>query len=167
MTGWGSRNSANEKRCSTRPLRLRSALFVLPLCVPLLLAASQARSNEIRVVFRFDDPSARTDIGRELRVVEAFRRHGMNCTFAVIPYVAAGDLRDMAAQEYLPLPEEKAEALAAAAREGVLEIAQHGYSHQASALVNGEYSEFTNVDYDKQLRRIEEGKRSPGEPTRQ
>ena len=136
-------------------MRLHTIALVLTVCVSPVLATAQVRSDEIIVVFRYDDPSAKSDINLERSVIEAFRLHDMRCTFGVIPFVCAGDVHDSGPQECLPLQGNIADMLASAAREGILEI----YSHQANVPVHGEYSEFAYLDYDDQVRKIEEGRR--------
>jgi len=118
-----------------------------------------ATSKHITVVFRYDDPSAKSDFEPERRVIEAFRQHNMCCTFSVIPFVCAGDSHDPSPQKELVLPQDKARFLAAMAQEGVLDIAQHGYSHQNNGLVDEGWSEFASLDYEDQFRKIQKGKR--------
>jgi len=111
----------------------------------------------ITVVFRYDDPSAKTNTDIEGQLIAAFRQYNMCCTFAVIPFVVR-DVHDPKPQEYLPLPEERAQLFAGAAREGVLEIAQHGYSHQTNGLQAEGYSEFAGLKYEEQVQKIKKGK---------
>jgi len=126
--------------------------FTAILCV--LLSADFCAAvvpERITVAFRYDDPSAKTNTDIEDQVIAAFRQYNMCCTFAVIPFVCAGDCHDPGPQEYLPLPVEKAEMFVAAVREGVLEIAQHGYQAE-------DYSEFAGLNYEEQVQKIKKGK---------
>jgi peptidoglycan/xylan/chitin deacetylase (PgdA/CDA1 family) len=93
-------------------------------------------------------------------VIEALRKHGMRCTFGVIPFACARDCHSNDPQELVPLSK-KASALAYAVEEGVLEVAQHGYSHQTvrSKLAGAQRgcTEFYGVDYDSQLEKLSKG----------
>jgi hypothetical protein len=118
---------------------------------------TEVSPKEIRVVFRFDDPSAKSSTEIESRLIESFRQNHMTCTWAIIPFVTAESAEDATTQPFLPLPREKAQLFAEAAHSGVLEIALHGYSHQNNGL-NGQYAEFAALPYEEQLSRIERGK---------
>jgi hypothetical protein len=131
--------------------------------LPILLAALAApaaveAAAPIRVALRYDDPSAKSNTEIETRLIETLRQYEMVCTFSVIPFIYA-ELPDRApsAREW-PLPAQKAEPLAAAAREGLLELAQHGYSHRANTPPGTKPSEFAGLDYDEQWRKIQAGR---------
>lgn len=137
-----------------RDIMLWTAVFSWLSASSVTLAVSEG----VTVVFRYDDPSARTSTEMETKLIGVFRRFNMCCTFAVVPCVCAGDSHDPGPQEYLPLPEEKAQLFASAVREGVLEIAQHGCSHQTNGLQGENYSEFAGLGYEEQLEKIQRGK---------
>lgn len=121
-------------------------------------SSTDKEQKQITVVFRFDDPSAITCIEIEDKLITAFRKYNVCCTFGVIPFVSAGDCHDPALQELLPLTPAKVEMLHQAVQEGVLEIALHGYSHQTNGLRRNGYSEFAGLDYEEQFKRIKQGK---------
>jgi len=123
-----------------------------------MAAGSDVAAQQIRLVLRYDDPSARTDTETEIKLIEALRQHGMVCTFGMVPFACAGFPKDIQPQEELPLPPEKAKLFAAAAQEGLLELAQHGYSHQANGPPSPHFSEFAGLDYREQMRRVQRGK---------
>jgi hypothetical protein len=100
-------------------------------------SGTDKEQQQITVVFRFDDPSARSGAEIEDKLIIGFRAHNMRCTFGVIPFVASGDCHDPRPQELIPLSIAKIEMLRQAAQEGVIEIAQHGYSHQTCLRVCG------------------------------
>ncbi|MDI6451825.1 DUF2334 domain-containing protein [Anaerobaca lacustris] len=133
------------------------SMCLLFCCLP-VVAETDTRAKQIRVVFRFDDPSATSDAGIETRLIEAFRKHGMCCTYAVIPFRSAKNVHDPASQEELPLPRDKADIFADAARAGVLEIALHGYSHQTNGMQETGHSEFAGLPYEDQLHKIQAGR---------
>ena len=115
--------------------------------------------KEVRVIFRFDDPSAASSTDIESKLIELFRHNNMVCTWAIIPFSASKDLHDPDRKIFRPLPTEKAERFAEAAHAGVLEIALHGYTHDNNELTTGS-AEFAMLPYGEQLERIEKGKRS-------
>ena len=142
---------------------LRSARFVLGLLllvstVPLTGCIKQPMdTRHVNVVFRFDDYSARSSTDLEQRIIGLFAEHKLPVTFAVIPFVCSGDIHDPSPQKLIPLPPAKAEILKTAYRQGILDVALHGYSHQT----NGQppYTEFAYLDYASQTRKLAEGKR--------
>ncbi len=113
-------------------------------------------SKTIHLVLRFDDPSAVSPIDLELAIVDGLRRRGMSATFGVIPQVRSGDFSDATPQSLLPLPAEKIGLLRRAVGDGTIEVALHGYSHQARAA--GVRSEFSGLPGDEQRRRLALGK---------
>src|SRR5262245_9964918 len=145
----------------------------------LLLPAAAARGaggpgdspagRRIAVVFRYDDFSARSDSSLEERILRAFRDRRMRCTVAVIPLIARRSVYDPSPQERAPLPREKAELLRSAIRDGTVEVAQHGLSHQARrdgmleelpGRIAGFESEFAGASRAEQEREIARGKRA-------
>jgi peptidoglycan/xylan/chitin deacetylase (PgdA/CDA1 family) len=121
-------------------------------------AFSAFKKNPIIVVLRFDDCSSRSPIDLEIKMIEDFKAHKISCTFGVIPFVVAGDYFDPSPQDTLPLTKAKVDILKNAVREGALEVAQHGYSHQ-SMYPTGSHtpSGLKGVAYDKQKEHISEG----------
>ncbi len=112
--------------------------------------------NLVNVIFRYDDYSANSVTDAELKIIEAFRKHRIPITFGVIPFKVAGDVHDPSPQDLLPLDSVKGEILKTGFEEGFLDISMHGYSHQSNS---SEYlSEFANLDYKEQLKRLSEGK---------
>lgn len=153
--GWRSSSLA----VSGSAIRGLTSIVILLLLVGSSVAGGTAGAAKwIRIVFRFDDPSAVSDTEIEVRLIETFRQYRYCCTWAVIPFRASGDIHDQRPMPVLPLPAEKAEIFAEAARAGVLEIALHGYSHQSRGLQRGRHSEFVGLGYDEQRSRIERGK---------
>jgi len=118
-------------------------------------ASKPGREQTIYVVFRFDDYSARSNTTLEREIINAFGMRNISFTVGVIPSVGAGKpFFDPSTSEVVKLPEEKAEILRSAARKGVIEVAQHGFSHQNI----GERGEFRGLDYSQQIERITAGK---------
>lgn len=112
--------------------------------------------KQINLVFRYDDYSANSVTGAELKIIEAFRKHAVPITFGIIPFKVAGDVHDPSAQDLLPLDSVKAKILRTAFEEGILEISLHGYSHQTNS--REQLSEFANLDYPEQVDRLARGK---------
>ena len=81
--------------------------------------------------------------------MEAFRKNKAVITFGVIPFKVAGDVHDPAPQDLLPLDSLKREILKTGFEEGILDIAMHGYAHQANG--SEQLSEFANLAYNDQV----------------
>ena len=113
--------------------------------------------KRIYIVFRFDDYSATSSTDVELRIIDDFRRNEASVTFGVIPFVSADDWLDPSSHDIVPLTTIKGDILKAGVKDGTLEIALHGFSHQT---INAERkTEFSGLDYNSQLERITKGKR--------
>jgi hypothetical protein len=110
----------------------------------------------VRVVFRYDDCSARSSIELERRLVEVFANCGAQLTLGVIPFVAAGDWNQPIPQPKRALPPEKIAMLREAAANGHVEIALHGYFHQVWG--SRESGEFGGLSPDQQRQRLQRGK---------
>lgn len=120
------------------------------------VATADSADRIIRIVFRYDDCSARSSLAVERGLVDAFARCGAQVTIGIIPFVCAGDQRDPGAQPRLPLPSAKAAFLERSAAEGHVEIALHGHRHQCwSAQVLGE---FAGLPLQEQRARLREGR---------
>jgi peptidoglycan/xylan/chitin deacetylase (PgdA/CDA1 family) len=116
--------------------------------------------KRVLLVFRYDDYSRKDEhTGLEVRLLDAFGSRRIPCTFGVIPYVCTGDVHNPSPQMLLPLSEAKARILRKAATQGLLEVAQHGYSHQTSTSLDSRaYAEFVGLPLREQLRRLKEGR---------
>lgn len=105
----------------------------------------------IRLALRFDDPSATSDCGLEEGIFTAARAAGISLTVAVIPVKSQ-------AGEWLHLSKARADHLIRACHDGVIEVAQHGYSHEPAQVGEKPPSEFRNVDFKRQLEKIRTGR---------
>ena len=72
--------------------------------------------HAVRVFFRYDDYSATSDPTVDNGLIGLFRKHGLCCTFAVIPRVTEGNYRDPRPRPSLELDASRRQALAAAVR---------------------------------------------------
>jgi peptidoglycan/xylan/chitin deacetylase (PgdA/CDA1 family) len=106
----------------------------------------------IRLAFRFDDPSRSSDHALERAILACFRAASVPLTAAVIPFECGGDTpRELTAEAVPHLVE--------AQREGVLEIALHGYCHRCLArLPDGNSTEFAGIGAERQRAFLTEGK---------
>lgn len=118
---------------------------------------SNSYEKQIIVVFRYDDYSARSSTDLEVALLELFRKHNLSCTFGVIPFACEYNYEDSRPQNILPLAKVKIDILKDAIKEGVLEVALHGYSHQTVS--KRIYSEFSSLGYDEQFKRINLGRK--------
>jgi len=115
--------------------------------------------KDIVVVFRYDDYCDRSDTETERQIFAAFAKHGLKLTVGVVPFPVAGRFVDTSPQETLELSDEKTAMIVVAIEAGIVEPAQHGYSHQSvRGKWEGGLSEFAGVDYKTQLRKIRTGK---------
>lgn len=110
----------------------------------------------INVVFRLDDYSALSATDMELKILDLFQKNKASITFGVVPHVCAGNVYDPSPQDGVHLSAVKGNVLRAATAQDVLETALHGYSHQSIDPEN--YTEFSHLDYPRQLEKITRGK---------
>lgn len=113
--------------------------------------------HAVRVFFRYDDYSATSDPTVDNGLIGLFRKHGLCCTFAVIPRVTEGNYRDPRPRPSLELDASRRQALAAAVRDGSVDVAQHGFEHRS----NGRgmpHSEFRGDSFAVQAEKIGRGK---------
>ncbi|MGA2435629.1 MAG: DUF2334 domain-containing protein, partial [Bryobacteraceae bacterium] len=108
----------------------------------------------ITVVFRMDDYASVSWTELELRIIEAFRKRALRCTFGVIPYTGWGDTGNPLPSVYLPLVPEKVAILKRAVADGTIDVAQHGYCHQP---FRGKPTEFAALPLDVQREKIRRG----------
>ena len=101
----------------------------------------------IDVAIRFDDPSAVSDHALERAILHAMTTHDVCATFAVIP---------CAGQQILPAG--SVPHLIEAQQCGRVEIAQHGFSHEAWHSEAGLPSEFSGLDPAAQMEKITAGR---------
>ena len=112
--------------------------------------------NYIYIVLRYDDYSTISSTAIELRIIDVLRKNGGCITFGVIPFVSTGDWHNPHDTKNLPLTLLKAKILENAINDGVLEVAQHGFSHKTNS--DEHSSEFSGLDYETQKNMIAEGK---------
>lgn len=115
----------------------------------------------IRVVFRYDDFSTISNTELESRLFEEMAIHGASLIVGVVPDIA-DKIHDYSTQKLYPLNKEKAAMLRKAIDEGIVVVAQHGYSHkdnqQEVKIKDRSFSEFDGVPFNIQLDRIGKGK---------
>lgn len=123
-------------------------------------ASSVPKKKQIIVIFRYDDYSSVSYTDIEVKLIDTFKTHDIPCVFGVIPYTCAVNQEDTHPQDVVPLTKSKVDILKKAVREGVLEVALHGYSHQAARPRDRYgYTEFLGLDYNIQKERIAKGKK--------
>ena len=138
--------------------------------------------KEVIIVFRFDDFSSASDTDLEEKIIEQFKKRNMSITLSVVPFVLAKDIRfpnsshvkkvalpfmvkhEGRGSRYfspdyiLPLTTKKAEILKKGMNEGILEVALHGYTHQSNGVFNNHKSEFRGIDFEMQVKMLDEGR---------
>ncbi|MEI8121171.1 MAG: DUF2334 domain-containing protein [bacterium] len=121
--------------------------------------AADSTGRVITVVFRMDDYSEAISSNMESVVLSGFRQYRLPVVFGVIPYLPGkGILADQPNHDQ-PLSVTTADRLRPALDAGLLEIAQHGYSHRS--IIQGGLagnSEFSGLPPDVQRTKISKGK---------
>src|SRR5262249_42681490 len=105
---------------------------------------SFASGNTAKVIHivRYDDFYAASRPGGEEALFDIFLRYRIPCTVAAVPFVCDPEsLLKFGEVKLSPLPPEKARLLDGLLREGLAEVALHGYTHLALAPLR-EYQEF-------------------------
>ena len=121
---------------------------------------SNTRTDQtITVVFRMDDYSNDTSSNFDAVVLDEFERHHFPVVFGVIPYSPEKGALSAQSDRDHPLSSTKADRLRPALQSGLLEVAQHGYSHRSvrACRLAGE-SEFMGVPREVQRANIMKGK---------
>lgn len=113
----------------------------------------------ITVVFRMDDYSDAMSLSLETAILTGIERYRTPVVFSAIPYLPGkGDLSRRPELDQ-PLSRARADRLRPAIEAGLLEIAQHGYSHRSNAAggLSGD-SEFSGIPAETQRAWILKGK---------
>jgi hypothetical protein len=118
------------------------------------------------IIFRYDDYHAdrgAKDASKsriEYRLLDIFSRHQVPITMGVVPNVSE-DYEVASSRHYFPLSDDRKKfvALQDAVACGVVEPALHGYQHE-TVTQNGRKSEFMGLQFDAQLRKIQQGQRA-------
>jgi len=106
----------------------------------------------IRVCIRFDDPSLTSNHAIERQLIAELEQRGLSATFAVVPFHEGPQGRRA-------LDRTTAAHLLEAQRKGVIEVAQHGYSHTLSPYhLPGKPSEFVGRSLSVQEAMIRDGR---------
>ena len=105
----------------------------------------------INIALRFDDPSISSNHDLEKEVIAICSRHDVKINFAVIPFKIIN-------QNLSPLTTDAAKHLVDAEMNGLIEISQHGHSHQNNATTNTTPSEFKGRPIEEQVELIKTGK---------
>jgi len=129
---------------------------IICLVVGFAQALAEAPAQEIKVIFRYDDFSQKSDLVLERCLLKLFEKYEIPITVGVIPFVCAGNAHDPIPQPVLPLSNEKAQILSQGLEKGLIEVALHGYTHQTRE--GKTYTEFRDAAFHEQMQRIKEGK---------
>ncbi len=143
---------------NVKVFRLVAALVGI-VAVSLSSCAVNRPAGPVLVVFRYDDYRAGPAQGSDQRwlvdrgVVEAFRRHQIPLTVAVIPY--ANDVEPSGRLRPLSADTRRCQFLHQAMHDGLVKVALHGYSHRYLT----PQGEFPGLPECEQRRRLLAGKR--------
>ena len=107
------------------------------------------------MVFRYDDYSNRSSTKTEKALLAAFREAKFPLTIGVIPFICVVNPESTAKQKTVPLSASKISFLKEAIKDGLAEIALHGFSHQTiDDSTPSKYSEFKGQAFKWQQTRI-------------
>lgn len=114
----------------------------------------------VTVFFRYDDYSAVSPCAADRGLIDIFRRLGLGCTFAVIPAVSPLYPRvEGSSRHDVLLSGHKLAELRAAVREGVVDLALHGWNHLANAHTGHPTpSEFKGLSFEHQVEILRRGR---------
>jgi len=136
-------------------VRYWKSLLLGLLSMTVALGAHAAAGKHITVAFRFDDYWAMGTAQPGIRILNTFLAHRTPITAAVIPYSGKYSREGLSANA----TEESRKFLKDAVKTGLLEVAQHGFSHQENALAPGQpSSEFSGLPFQEQVDRMRCGK---------
>lgn len=121
---------------------------------------SSPKEKQIIVVFRYDDYSSCSSTDLELKIINAFQKYYVSCTFGVIPHVYTSNIYNTSAHDMVYLTSGKINILSKLFKNGTWDVALHGYAHQpVLKRLGGGYTEFYGLDYNSQRKRLVEGKK--------
>ncbi len=89
------------------------------------------KHKNVHVIFRYDDFSSSSPTEIEEKVIAAFKKHDAPLTIGAIPFIASQNVLDPSPQPLLPLQEDKAAILRQGHKDGIIDIALHGHTHQS------------------------------------
>ncbi|MFD0836285.1 DUF2334 domain-containing protein [Mariniflexile aquimaris] len=143
----------------TKYLYKKIKRIALSVCVLTFLFAcnntEDTTEKNINIVFRFDDFNATSNTQLEQKIINVFKDNKCSFTIAAIPYVADGDVHDSNIKNVIPMTEIKGDILKKGIKEGVIDLALHGYSHQVNLKP---LNEFAGLDYNIQLEKLTKAK---------
>jgi len=137
--------------------------------------------NKIIIIFRYDDFSVKSNTYIEENIIDIFKKRNMPITISVMPFISSDEINnfDNSIKNYqalsftvkhevlhdkfsspnyvTPLSSQKAEILKNGIKEGMIEVALHGYVHQDNQKHDNYKSEFSGIDYNNQEKMIAEG----------
>jgi len=101
----------------------------------------------INISIRFDDPSSISDHRLEENILDILSKHSIYAILAVVPFAGENELGPQTASH-----------LIRANNSGVIEIAQHGYTHNRINEANAMPTEFAGADLPSQMKNIKYGR---------
>lgn len=111
----------------------------------------------MEAILRFDDYSAESDTALEGRILDVVANAGTRIVISVVPFIAELDWQLRGPIKLRALPKDKI-ALLKAFLPQTVEIALHGYCHQAISRTLG-LSEFgDSIPFERQVQRLKDGK---------
>jgi len=138
--------------------RALGRLAIVLILVVYLAASPCSFAGTIPMAFRYDDYGDWTPIEFEAQLAQAFASRDIPVTYAVVPMpIEKGCAHQTREAVLKPLGAKKIAIIAPFVRQGLIEVAQHGYSHQTQRR-GPPFSEFRDASAATQRRMIFEGK---------
>ena len=135
---------------------LKLIIAFLLLLITSSVLSGQSEENKIRIVFRFDDYMMTQHVIFD-SILDIFKKNNIPLTLGVVPY----DKQEMI---FNKLTQDQLNDLKNRIKKNEIEIALHGFSHTDNKLTGRSLlkkeilSEFLNLDYNEQLKKIKKGK---------
>jgi len=151
-----------SRRIGISGIILVSACVAVLACAAGSLAADQD-SNQMTVVFRYDDYSSRSNAALEQQIFRTFEKYHARISVGVVPSICAVSCELPIQQCTVPLTAKKARILRGAVKDGAAEVVQHGYCHRnlgrSKTNPRGLYTEFVGRTFADQMKCIADGRR--------
>lgn len=135
---------------------MRLLVSFLLLLISSSVVSGQLQDHKIKIVFRFDDYMMTQHVIFD-SILDIFKKNNISLTLGVVPY----DKKEVL---FNKLNQDQLDDLKNRIKRKEIEIALHGYTHTDNKLTGGSLlkkeilSEFSNLEYNEQVKKIRKGK---------
>lgn len=137
---------------------MRLIITFLLLCLTSSVLSGQPDVKKIKIVFRFDDYMMIQDVTFD-SIINVFKKNNIPLTLGVVPYGKNELIFNKLNQDQLNDLKDRV-------KNNEIEIALHGFTHTDNKLTGSPplkrkiLSEFSNLEYNKQVKKIRKGKQA-------